>query len=713
MAYEKSKVSSFGSRGLDAPPLVGFEYCHQFSRTPGEVPDPATLGEGEIAINLADGLLFIKSDSGDVIQVGGSGGGGANQVVSSGGISNLTSGQQEQIVTGTIVTTTDGRRWVYKGQGIKSSESSYIELADITPAWGVIADKPSTFTPSAHSHAISDVSGLQTALDGKQASGSYAAATHSHAIADVTGLQTALNSKQASGSYAAASHSHSVSDVSYLQTYLDARVSSAVPFTENHTSSRNSQYVIGDLVFRGGNIYRAIANNDGIVPQDNPSWESYWALVGSGYRNNIDIKDVSNYWLPPESPNDGDVLTFSSGAAAWIAAAPSGGGGGGLPGGTEGYILKYVSGSWAAAAPPTWRGDWDSQATYSVGDVAVYNSRLWRVVNGSVNYQPDYDPNYWAEIKPPNELPTSASTNDILSWNGSAWVAVMASTPGLPSGSQYDLLVYDGTNWVSQPAWGGSYSPLPSGSSDGDVLKWNSTTTDWVSGQPIADYSGSVGYIAGDLVSYNNTIWRAVSAGMGNAPSYGSGYWTNLSLIDNSPIASPSTPSDGDVLTYSSTSSAWVAAPPAGGATYLSGVVTTDIFADGLLEEVLILAPIVGNSTYLVEGLVVYRTMYNQQMRLYLSAYDEDGQAFLDHDKATADFANARTTVRRVDQMASETVEFESSGDQVVDVPIRFRALIQTANISSTSLVLRCGDSVDGHPCDILAGSWMVATKIA
>jgi hypothetical protein len=33
---------------------------------------------------------------------------------------------------------------------------------------------PSTFAPSAHSHAVSDVTGLQTALDGKQAAGTYA-----------------------------------------------------------------------------------------------------------------------------------------------------------------------------------------------------------------------------------------------------------------------------------------------------------------------------------------------------------------------------------------------------------------------------------------------------------------------------------------------------------------------------------------------------------
>lgn len=40
-----------------------------------------------------------------------------------------------------------------------------------------------------HTHAISDVTGLQTALDGK------ASTTHSHAISDVTGLQTALDAK--------------------------------------------------------------------------------------------------------------------------------------------------------------------------------------------------------------------------------------------------------------------------------------------------------------------------------------------------------------------------------------------------------------------------------------------------------------------------------------------------------------------------------------
>jgi hypothetical protein len=276
MAYEKSKVSSFGGGSLDSTPVVGFEYCHQFSRIAGEVPDAATLGEGEIAINLADGILYIRGSSGAVVAAGGS---TANQVVSSGGLANLTSGQQDEVVVGTIVTTTDGRRWVYKGEGSKTQEASYIELADITPVWSVIADKPATFTPATHSHSISDVSGLQTAIDGKQASGSYAAASHTHAISDVTNLQTSLDGK------AATSHTHTISSVTNLQTSLDGKVSSALPWASTHTSANGTQYNVGDLVYSSGNIYRAIATNDSIAVGNT----SYWALVGTGYRLNIDL----------------------------------------------------------------------------------------------------------------------------------------------------------------------------------------------------------------------------------------------------------------------------------------------------------------------------------------------------------------------------------------------------------------------------------------
>jgi hypothetical protein len=140
--------------------------------------------------------------------------------------------------------------------------------------WADVSGKPSTFPPSSHTHAISDVTNLQTALDGKQAVVSgvssteigyldgvtsaiqtqldgkaatshthvkanitdfahvhpisevtnlqtsldgKAATVHTHAIADTTGLQTTLDGK------AATSHTHSIANVTGLQTALDGK----------------------------------------------------------------------------------------------------------------------------------------------------------------------------------------------------------------------------------------------------------------------------------------------------------------------------------------------------------------------------------------------------------------------------------------------------------------------------------------------------------
>lgn len=46
------------------------------------------------------------------------------------------------------------------------------DAADAVP-WAGVTGKPATFAPSTHAHAITEVTGLQVALDGKQASGSY------------------------------------------------------------------------------------------------------------------------------------------------------------------------------------------------------------------------------------------------------------------------------------------------------------------------------------------------------------------------------------------------------------------------------------------------------------------------------------------------------------------------------------------------------------
>lgn len=103
--------------------------------------------------------------------------------------------------------------------------------------WSEITDKPGTFPPSAHTHVIGDVTGLQTALDGK------ALLAHTHAIADVTGLQAALDSKAATSAiptwgtlagkpstFPPSAHTHIIADTTGLQAALDAKAAtSAIP----------------------------------------------------------------------------------------------------------------------------------------------------------------------------------------------------------------------------------------------------------------------------------------------------------------------------------------------------------------------------------------------------------------------------------------------------------------------------------------------------
>ena len=78
--------------------------------------------------------------------------------------------------------------------------------------WSDVTGKPSTFPPSTHSHAISDVTGLQTALDGKSS------ISHTHAWGDITGKPT---------TFTPTAHSHAIADVTNLQTTLDGKANTS------------------------------------------------------------------------------------------------------------------------------------------------------------------------------------------------------------------------------------------------------------------------------------------------------------------------------------------------------------------------------------------------------------------------------------------------------------------------------------------------------
>jgi hypothetical protein len=124
-----------------------------------------------------------------------------------------------------------------------------------------------------HSHLISDVSGLQDALDNKQPSGSYAPLIHSHLSSDITDFNSAVSG--------------------LLPISYDA----AVPWTSNHTLVDGTRYLINDLVYESGYLYKANYDNESI-PVSN---SLYWTNVGPGYRLNIDGRDIPNIPFPPSN----------------------------------------------------------------------------------------------------------------------------------------------------------------------------------------------------------------------------------------------------------------------------------------------------------------------------------------------------------------------------------------------------------------------------
>lgn len=89
----------------------------------------------------------------------------------------------------------------------KTEKAASASTADAV-AWENVSDKPQTFAPSAHTHATSQIDGLDAALSGKapkvhtHTKSQITDFAHNHAISEVDGLQDELDAKQAAGDYA-------------------------------------------------------------------------------------------------------------------------------------------------------------------------------------------------------------------------------------------------------------------------------------------------------------------------------------------------------------------------------------------------------------------------------------------------------------------------------------------------------------------------------
>ena len=156
----------------------------------------------------------------------------------------------------TVKVTATSKMYFVKDQTKLSTEDGYeVYTAGTATAvpWSGVTGKPSTFTPSSHTHAISDITNLQDTLNGK------AASSHNHSAANITsGTLDAARlpaSGITAGTYrsvtvdaagrvtkgtnpttlsgygitdaAAKSHTHAISDITNLQDTLNGKATSS------------------------------------------------------------------------------------------------------------------------------------------------------------------------------------------------------------------------------------------------------------------------------------------------------------------------------------------------------------------------------------------------------------------------------------------------------------------------------------------------------
>lgn len=162
--------------------------------------------------------------------------------------------------------------------------------------WGTLKNKPTTFAPSTHTHAIADVTGLQEALDGK------AATSHTHAISNITGLQNALNA---------------ASGLAQGGSAQDPNAATAQVILSNHVNTPNSAFYWHITTSFYANI-SATANRGQIAVQYNGGNQVYarsffnnvwtaWVRLDNGSLGTAATKNITVSTAAPSGGNDGDV----------------------------------------------------------------------------------------------------------------------------------------------------------------------------------------------------------------------------------------------------------------------------------------------------------------------------------------------------------------------------------------------------------------------
>lgn len=216
---------------------------------------------------------------------------------------------------------------------------------------------------------------LSTALIGTcvvfsadQASAPIINVTNELGGADITLAQLTTETTRATSAEVALSNElNLLADVAKTGSYTDLinipnHAISAAQWSTNHTLIDGTRYLINDIVYDNGNVYKALHENESIPT----SSTEYWQLIGTGSRINVDGRDILNVQfsqlkeLPTTLAGYGitDALTSADVSVAISTATPTFATLVGLPTTIDGYGItdaSTISATTAAVADETTR----------------------------------------------------------------------------------------------------------------------------------------------------------------------------------------------------------------------------------------------------------------------------------------------------------------------------------------------------------------------
>ena len=181
-------------------------------------------------------------------------------------------------------------------------------------------------------------------------------------------------------------------------------VMTAIAFSIDHLASTGNQYVIGNVVWYNGNIYRCIANNDSLLPTNT----TYWTNLGAGFQT-------------IERPIDWDATSGNN----QILNKPT------IP-----ILPATIVEDVTATAPIASSGGTtpDISITQADGTTDGYLSQTdWNTFDGKFNVPTGLVTDYLDGLGTPTPFPTIPNAQVNSDWNATSGVAEILNKPTIVS----------------------------------------------------------------------------------------------------------------------------------------------------------------------------------------------------------------------------------------------------------------------------------------